>query len=75
VKKEQNGKKSPRRLKLTVGCNASRREEEIFLTVCVGKSTSVLLTLLFLPWALRLTTFVAGVQGSYYRMDVSWPAE
>ena len=32
-------------------------------TVCVGKSTFVLLTLLFWPWVLRLATVVAGVRG------------
>jgi len=25
--------------------------------------------------ALRLATIVVGVRGSYYRMDVRWPAE
>jgi hypothetical protein len=36
-----------------------------FFTVFVGKSTFLLLTLLFLPWALRLATVFAGVRGSY----------
>jgi hypothetical protein len=33
VKKEQNGRKSPRRLKPTVGCNASKRRRKIYITL------------------------------------------
>jgi hypothetical protein len=44
-------------------------------TVCVGKSTFVLLTLLLRSWAVRLATVVAGVQESYCRMAVRWPTE
>ena len=32
MKKEQNGRESLRRLKLIVGCNASKRRRRIFIT-------------------------------------------
>ena len=46
-----------------------------FFTVCFGKSTLVLLTLFFRPWALRFPKICAGVRGSYCKMDARWPRE
>jgi hypothetical protein len=52
-------------------CNGFIENPMHFFTACVGKSTFVLLTVLFLPWALRLATVFAGARGSYYRFGVS----
>ena len=44
-----------------------------YFKVCV--SVNVCSAHSVLPWSLRLATVVAGVRGSYYRMDVRWPTE
>jgi hypothetical protein len=47
----------------------------IYITVCVGKSTFVLLTLLIPALGSPFSNRFAGVLGSYYRMNVRWPTE
>jgi len=48
VKKEQNGRKSLRRLKPTVGCNASKRRRRISYVLYLPVTHKVILELVIL---------------------------